>query len=95
MNWIPLSNFCQDRPWPKLPTLRWIIYRGRKAFGHELPFIRKFGRKLLIDADKFNEWISSKEGDHSMNILIERRRDEKDKKIKQLDLFKETHDTLC
>lgn len=96
MSWMPLKKYCESNPWPTLHTMRWMIYKSKSISGIHPPFVRKLGHGLLIDHDKFQQWISDDEGNRLMQRWAERRKDQQAKqRADQLDMFREGVQALC
>ena len=60
MSKVTVKEFCKDRDWPSVSTLRWIIFNKElNGFGK---CILKFGKRVLIDEDKFDECLEEVNG---------------------------------
>lgn len=57
---VTVKEFCQNRDWPSVGSLRWIISNKElNGFGK---CIIKFGKRVLIDEDKFDECLEEMNG---------------------------------
>ncbi len=59
-----LQDFCSRHPWPKIKHFRWMIWRIENYYrehGGTCPFTSRFGKRILVDPDKFFAWVESKE----------------------------------
>lgn len=54
---MPLKDYCKSYPWPKLASLRWLIWKLENMMGEQAPFITRFGKRLLIDPEAFEKWV--------------------------------------
>ncbi|MES2409056.1 MAG: hypothetical protein V4509_02005 [Patescibacteria group bacterium] len=82
--WIPLKKYCEQYPWPSLSTLRWIIWRTEAGLEKQAPFVTRFGKRVLIDADIFQAWLTTKEAhDVKEKMILDDRKKKADKKVKQ------------
>ena len=52
-----VPQLCESRPYLTPGALRWLLF-NRDQNGLKSAVI-KIGRKLLIDEDKFDEWVRS------------------------------------
>lgn len=53
-----VSEWCETHVWPKEGGLRSLIF-NEKSNGFSI-CIRRIGRKVYIDEDKFFEWVDKK-----------------------------------
>lgn len=75
--WMPLKKYCDKYPWPTLPTLRWMIWKIEQTLGKQAPFIHRYGKRVLIDGEKFQVWITTEEAYKLKNIWLEKDRETK------------------
>ena len=62
--WITLKNYTEKYDWPAtVPTLRVIIWNIEKGLGKTPNFIQRFGKRVLIDGEKFQAWLSTREAE--------------------------------
>jgi hypothetical protein len=60
--WIPLKKYCEKYEWPsKIATLRVIIWNVEKGLGRQPSFIHRYGKRVLIDGEMFQAWLTTKE----------------------------------
>ena len=60
MGKVTVKEFCRDRDWPSTSSMRWIIFNKElNGFGK---CIIKFGKRVLIDEDKFDECLEEMNG---------------------------------
>ncbi len=60
--WIPLKKYCEKYEWPTTTaTLRVIIWNAEKGLGRQPSFIHRYGKRVLIDGDLFQAWLTTKE----------------------------------
>lgn len=81
--WIPLKNYCEQYPWPKdVQTLRVLIWEAEQVMDKGLPFVNRFGKRVLIDGEIFQAWLSSKEAFDVKQKCIEMARAKRENKKK-------------
>lgn len=55
---IPCADWPKYHPWPSVAGLRWMIFNA-KVSGFE-KVIKRVGRRVLIDEQKFFEFVDDK-----------------------------------
>ena len=59
---MPLVEYCKKYSWPKINNLRTIIWKSEVVMGAPLPFVKRYGKRVLIDGEAFQAWVASEEG---------------------------------
>ncbi len=58
---IPVPKW--PHPWPTTAGLRWLIFNERKNGAKA--FVRRVGRRVLIDEAAFFEWVQAQSGERN------------------------------
>ncbi len=62
MSWIPLKKYCEKYEWPNtVATLRVLIWKVEQGLGRQPSFIHRYGKRVLIDGELFQAWLTTKE----------------------------------
>lgn len=56
---ITVSQLCQNHPAFTEPSVRWLIFNGSKNGLDASSAVCRLGRKVLIDEERFVEWVKS------------------------------------
>lgn len=70
MAWMPLKEYTKLYAWPKLRTLQWIIWKTENTIQKEAPYIKRWGKRVMIDGDLFQAWVASEEGNNTRMVWV-------------------------
>ena len=90
MAWVPLDHYPKYYSWPNLKTLRWITWKVEQEMGKQAPYIYRWGKKVLIDPEKFQAWILTEQAQAVKTSWVEK--DRIRKKEKKLSKAKEAEE---
>lgn len=64
MSLLPIREFSENHLWPSERSLRMLVFHNGPAM-EEAGALVRFGKRLLIDPERFFEWVknSSKKGE--------------------------------
>lgn len=57
---IPVSEWPLHYTWPPIGGLRHLIFQNRDGFRDKV--VVRCGRRVLIDVDKFHQWLDETNG---------------------------------
>lgn len=79
--WMTLYDYGKQYSWPSVKHFRWMIWRLENTYkeqGKTCPFTNRYGKRILVDPDKFQAWLGTKEA-HDIKFIMNQR----DRQIKQ------------
>lgn len=80
--WIPLKKYCEKYEWPnKVSTLRVLIWNVETALGRQPSFISRYGKRVLIDGELFQAWLTTKEAADTKKLSTQMAREKRLEKL--------------
>lgn len=67
MNFIPVSQWSDYYKWPTEPGFRYLIFNAKDNGFKEMEAILRVKGRVLIDVDRFFEWVKEKNREASAN----------------------------
>lgn len=59
---LRVAQFCEQNPAFSQASLRWLIFNSASNGLDELGAILRVDRRVLVDVDRFHDWIARRAG---------------------------------